>query len=711
MQKKSVEKVFFENIGGSFQFRARNAADLKKILSLDATAWAALCVPASSLNGDPAFFNALDNDSNRMIQTGEVKSAIAWMLNILADTSSIDNGCDSISVNAINTASPEGASLSEFIAACRGDLDNGSDTITLAAVRAKLAAVTAGALAGNGILNAKAVTDADAANLYKDITTLLNTPDQLTLPALEKFLADAQSFVDWSKTAEKPLYNGDAPEKYYDLFQKLSGKIDEYFRFSRLLCIDSAHAARFELDPAKLPELDISDYAKIDTLLDSAPLARPSTDMVLDLNAVSNPVYQKSASDFAALFNIRELTPEIWQDLKASFTDYANYLNRAQGDLAGKLGVEKLEHYLKQTEADTLRKLFTQDRELAGVVDNLRKLERLLLFSRDMLTFVNNFVSFSEFFSQEQRSMLQAGRLVMDGKSYNLAVWIDDPAAHKKIAVRSNLCLLYLEVVACDNPADKRKAAVAVTGGSLDRIYVGKPAYFIDNSSRSYVGKIIDMVEGPISFSQTLFAPFRRLSAAISGKIQKLTDFSATEKQLAQSIESGNLQAAPAAPAAPQKPSFVQKLGGNGMMMLLAGGLSLAAIGAGLSFIFKSIVSAVVAISLMPWYLIFSWIAVFAGIILIPMAIFAAIRLHKRNLTMFLEAGGWGINLPMRLNICVSRLFTRGTRYPEHSRFAVVKKPARRIITLIILALLLTAVLCGVYCFVNLDCRIFTCGR
>ena len=62
MQKKSVEKVFFENIGGSFQFRARNAADLKKILSLDATAWAALCVPASSLNGDPAFFKALDND-------------------------------------------------------------------------------------------------------------------------------------------------------------------------------------------------------------------------------------------------------------------------------------------------------------------------------------------------------------------------------------------------------------------------------------------------------------------------------------------------------------------------------------------------------------------------------------------------------------------------------------------------------------------------
>ena len=78
------------------------------------------------------------------------------------------------------------------------------------------------------------------------------------------------------------------------------------------------------------------------------------------------------------------------------------------------------------------------------------------------------------------------------------------------------------------------------------------------------------------------------------------------------------------------------------------------------------------------------------------MAIFAFLRLRKRNLTMFLEAGGWAVNLPMRLSMGVSRIFTRGTVYPEGSSFAVIKKPRSKraawIITLILLAVIAGAV-------------------
>ena len=125
-----------------------------------------------------------------------------------------------------------------------------------------------------------------------------------------------------------------------------------------------------------------------------------------------------------------------------------------------------------------------------------------------------------------------------------------------------------------------------------------------------------------------------------------------------------------------------------------------AAIGAGLSYVFKSIVSCVVMISAMPWYVILEWVALIAGIILIPMAIFAGIRLRKRNLTMFLEAGGWAVNLPMRLNMYVSRLFTRGTLYPAHSRFEVVNKPLKRFIALFMLALVSVFLIAAVY-FLN----------
>ena len=705
--QNTTDRIFFENIGGSFQFHARNAGDLKKILQLDPTAWAALCVPVASLNGDPEFFKALNGDTNGLIQADEVKKAIAWLLDLLRDTAAVDNASDTLAIGALNADHAEGAALNDFIAAHKAELDNGSGNLELASIRAKIAAVSGGALAGDGVLRPAAVAGNAGEALYTEITTLLATPGQLTLPVLEKFLVDAKSFVEWSKNTTKPLFREDEPEKYYAAFTALANKFDEYFRFCELICTDPAHAARFVLDPAKLPELDLADGEAIDALLKSAPLTAPAASGVLDLNAVTNPVYQAQAKNFAGLFRIEKLTHTDWNAIKAEMAPYINYLSRAQGDLAGKAGVEKLEAYLADTQADALRQLFARDKEVAGVLNNLHKLEKLLLFCRHLLCFVNNFVSFADFFDRNRQSMLQAGRLVMDGKSYNLAVWIEDVAAHKKIAVRSNLCLLYLELAACGNPANKRKVAVAVTGGSLDRIYVGKPAFFIDNNNVSYSGKVVDMVDGPISFSQTLFAPFRRLSAAISSKIQKLTDFSASEKQLAQSIDKGKLT--PAAPA-PAQTSLVQKLGGNGVMMLLAGGLSLAAIGAGLSYVFKSIVGCVVAISVMPWYLILEWIAVIALVILVPMAIFAGIRLRKRNLTMFLEAGGWAVNLPMRLNIYVSRLFTSNTIYPKNSRFAVVKKPVRKFFKLLRLALITAGVLLAAVVLALYVCDKFDCG-
>ncbi len=689
--KKSSSKVIFENIGGSFQFHARQASDLLQIQHLDSTAWAALCVPVASLNGDPAFFNALDDDKNGMIRVDEVKYAIRWLSDVLCDIKVLDEARDTLPVSALDCSNEHGRQLKEFIDAHAGELLNDRQMLNLENIRSKLAAVTAGALSGDGILKSKAVTDSNALELYKDITTLFNTPDALTSANLEKFAADAASFVEWAKTTEKPLFRNDDPVKYYECFKTVSRKIDEYFRFCELIAIDPAHAARFTLDPAKLPELNLQDASQVDDVLRNAPLAVPLAGGQLDLHNSVNPFYRDALQKFAEVFKIDTLTADAWAALKAEFADYTAYLAKAQGDLAGQLGKEKLEKYLSGSEFDLLRKLFAEDKTIGGVVDSLRKLERLLLYCCYMLEFVNNFVSFEEFFDHDQISMLQAGRLIMDGKSYNLAVWIEDIAAHKKIAVRSNLCLLYLEVSSSGPTAIKRKLAVAITGGSLSRIYVGKPAFFIDNDNITYHGKVVDLVEGPISFGQTVFSPFRRLSEALGDKLQKLTDFSSTEKQLEKAIDQGKL---PPATPPPANVPMGQKFLGNGSMMLLAGGLSLAAVGAGLSFVFKSIASAITSISALPFYVILIWIAVLIAIFMVPTAIFAFLKLRKRNLTLFLEAGGWAVNLPMRLNIHVSGIFTRGTEYPAHTCFKAIKTPKRKqtlLFTALVIAVLVAA--------------------
>lgn len=692
MQIKKCEKTVFENIGGSFQFHARRAEDLHKILNLDSTAWAALCVPVSSLNGDPAFFKALDGDGNAMIRVDEVKAAIQWLLALLLDVKVLNDAVDTLPATALNTENAEGKLLTDFVEQHKSDLLDENGLMNLQDIRAKLAAVTAGPLTGDGILHTKGAEKGNALNLYNDITKLNNTPDNLTLAALDKFLADAASFVEWSKTAEKPLFRDDDPVKYFDSYKAMADKLDEYFRYCELVKTDPAHAVRFELDPAKLPELNLQDPAAIDNVLKNTPLARPTAEAELDLLTISNPFFRKPAQTFAATFGCEKLSMTQWQQIKADMAPYIDYLAKAQGALAAQLGREKLEQHLAGSEIESLRQLFAEDKALAGVVDALRKLERLLLYCRYMLEFTNNFVSFDAFFDPEQTSMLQAGRLVMDGKSYHLAVWIDDIAAHKKIAVRSHLCLLYLDVTSSGPVPVKRKVAVAVTGGALTRIYVGKPAFFIDNNQITYNGKIVDMVEGPISFRQTLFAPFRRISEALGNKIQKITDFSSTEKQLTQAIETGKM---PAAKPAPANVPMTQKLMNNGSMMLLAGGLSVAALGAGLSFVLKSITGAITAISALPGYVILIWIAVLLAIFLVPTAIFAFLKLRKRNLTLFLEAGGWAVNLPMRLNMQVSSLFTQGAEYPENAVFKIIKPSRRKNITVFVLLTLLVLAAAG----------------
>ncbi len=667
---ETAHRTIFENIGGSFQYRVREPRDLALILDLDPALWAALCVPVASLNGDPAFFRALDGDGNGVIRVDEIREAIAWLFAVLTDIDVLADPSPEFAPEWLNADHPDGGALRGFIADHAAELLS-DNRVDLERVRTKLHAVTSGPITGDGILSFVAVSGSGGEALFNELVKLTGgTPAAdgsvgLGTAQLEKFLADARSFLDWAATAERPLFRNADPVPYYDAFKGLNVKIDEYFRFCELIRIDPANAARFRMQPDALSPLELSDAAAVNATLSAAPLALPDAECRLRFDDQVNPFYRKAAEKFAAAFGLTELTVDTWEALKSDLAGYIAYLKKAQGDLAGSLGRSRLESYLGGPAPEILRRLFTEDKALGGVVNALRQLERLLLHKKYLIEFVNNFVNFEAFFDPDRNSMLQAGRLIMDGRSYHLAVWIGNIAEHRKIAVRSNLCLLYLEVMAAGSNAAPRQLAVAVTGGSLNRIYIGKPAFFIDNADVTYHGKVIDLIEGPISFGQTVMAPFHRFSSAMGEKIQKLTDFTTTEKQLTDVIKAG--QPAAAAPSGPFK-----ALLGNGSLMLLAGGLSVAALGAAASFILKSVTGAIATLSALPGWVLLLWLAIILGLFLIPATIFAFLKMRKRNLTVFLEAGGWAVNLPMRLNFHVSGIFTRPGVYPKGTRFVIV---------------------------------------
>ena len=678
--------MIFRKLGGSYQYWVSKPEDLPEVLRLDPALWAALSVPAAALNADRKFVSYLDFDANGMIRLEDVEHAIKTMQSALRDLTPLADPAPELPLSALNDREGECRSRLDFIAAHPELAENG--ILHLANVSAKLQEVSSGPLRGDGILRAPAVADSGAETLFNEVLAI-SGGEGISAAQLDKFIADANDFLAWAKQTERPKFRDADPAPYYAALTAVKEKIDEFFRFCELLRLDPAHEKRFRLDPENLPPLDLTDSAAVAETLFSAPLATPNRAAELDLTGELNPGYREALQNFAKLFAVEKLTPGSWAALQAELAPYVDYLGRAQGDNIGRLGEAKLTACLADGQPDKLHEIFAGDSQVGGVLGQLRMLEKIILFKQYLWPFINNFVCFKALFTANETSMIQAGRLVMDGRTFELTLWIDSIAAHKVIAVRSHLCLIYLELVT--ETGEKRYVATAVTAGDLKRIYVGKPAFFIDYKGKQYNGRIVDLVYGPISFWQTVLEPFRRLGAAISGKSQKLTDYSATEKAMSEKIDNtsdklttpkGSKPAAaaakPAAPAAEQPAKSGGILGkGNTTMLLLAGGLSIAAIGAALGYVIKSITAAVTAMMAMPPWNLFQLILTILLILFAPLALYAILQLRKRNLTLFLEAAGWAINLPMKLNSRVSNFFTYFGIYPEDAKFKMLALEVR----------------------------------
>lgn len=687
--------MIFRKFGGSYQYWVRTPEELPEVLKLDPALWAALSVPTTAINTDRKFLSYLDFDANGVIRLDDVTTAVKFVMDTLVSLSPLADETAELELKHLRRDTAVGKTLAEF-ADARPELA-ADGVLKLAAVAAKLDEVASGALRGDGILRAAAVAGSGADDLFAEIMGVTGATDGVTAAQLEKFAADAADFLAWAKQTERPQFRGEDPAPYFAALGNIRDKVDEYFRFCELIRLDAANQKRFQLDPDNLPPLDIQDSAAVAEALYSAPLAAPGREAELRLTGEVNPGYRQALADFAELFKVEKLTPESWAELQKELEPYAEYLARAQGDNIGRLGTAKLEACLADGKPEKLRELFARDGQVGDVLNCLRSLEKLILFRQYLLRFINNFVCFKALFSSTDTSMIQAGRLIMDGRTFALTLWIDNVGAHKTIAVKSHLCLIYLELA---EAGIKRHVATAVTAGDLKRIYIGKPAFFIDSTGKQYCGKIVDLVSGPISFWQTVMAPFRRLGEAIGGKVQKLTDFSSKEKQLGKEIDSSmdKLSAPP-----PQQPK--SGLAGNSTMLLLAGGLSIAAVGAAASYAVKTVASIVSSVVAMPPLKIAMWVLIVLGILFLPLAINALIQLRRRNLTLFLEAAGWAINLPMRLNSRVSRFFTFRGIYPRGAKFQKLEleprgdHPRRRIVPFVIVLLLIVAAALGVYYF------------
>ena len=671
--KNSNSTFRFQRVGGSLQLQLKSASDIKKVPELDEAFWAVTGIEVDALRFDRKFLNFVDSDSNGTIRTDEVKEALDFLIRNMKDLSGTVAASPVLSLDGINSDTAEGAAI---IAAAELILSNlgraGERSITVDEILNDKGGVFHTRSNGDGII----VPEADFPAELVEAVTLIQSSGRssndlsgqagVSAQDIASFTAAATAKVAYLAELENdPALTpyGENSVAYYQIYDGVAGIIDSYFLNTQAYNFLSSEPER-TVKRECVADLMIPDEVR-KVLMNSAA-ARPTGNDVLDFSDTLNPVYAEKLTAFAALPPVAgvmdgtKLSFAAWKEIKAKFAPYAAWLGRAVSDdgLAN-ISVDELKKFLGSGVAEKLTALAQNDLGYAAAVAANSALLKLALYQSFMLEFLNNFVSLSALFNPGAVSRLQMGKLVLDGRHFTLTVPVKNVAVHKRIVKTSDICVIYVNISrGVPGAVVKNTIAVAVTNGSMRRLFIGKRGVFFDVDGLEYDAEIFDMIEQPVSVSEALKAPFFRFAEFVGKQAEKLFNTRNAEAQKAigaelntglnsSMVQPGKAAAKPVPAAAAQQSSPAGAL----PMLLMGGGIGIAALGSSIAFIARSIHNISV------W----SIIAAIAGIVVIfggPMVVISLIKLFRRDLARFLESTGCAVNTPMRLSHKMGLIFT-----------------------------------------------------
>ena len=673
--------MVFRKLGGRYQMVIDSPDALKSICTLDEALWMCTGAPVESFTCDPVFLKYLDSDCNGRIRTDEVKSAINWILSVVSDLKVLESNSSDFPLDAINCTNDAGKQLRISAERILSNLEiKDSGIIKLEYTRNRQKILSSGECNGDGVIPVASVTDKELQTFINDIMETIGSvadaggQNGINSDNLNTFLKDATSYLEWydkgklkhGQKSSGVMVWGDDTVPAYAAISAVKSKIDEFFTQCRLLEINPISEMNFYADEKTLHELDTSNTNAVKTHIIKAPLAKPNVDEILILDNGINPEYRSEIANFKEkvlkkskkIKSDTSLSYEEWEELKSEFANFAEWAATKPGERVEKLGIDRLRKYCSGDFESQLRPIFEKDLMVADEIKKIGDVEKLILYCRYLMKFTNNFVSLASLFDPEDISMIQVGKLIMDARHFDLNVKVKDRAQHKKIAAKSNICVMYLKVTAKEgNKVLNSDVATAVTSGNIINLYIGKHGVFFTPDGREWDAEVIDFIKQPVSISEALKMPFTKLGEFMKKQTDKFK--TSTYNKLESGVGSGvnNLTKSIHAPA-PQ----VSKTSWTGPMMLLGGGIGLAGVGSAFASVMNALKNDTVILKI--GLFIFGLVLILA----IPIIISAMLKLKRRNVAMFLEACDWSINTTMRLNLKMGLLFTRTPAFPENSK-------------------------------------------
>lgn len=650
--------------GGVDQVALRSGADLASLDQLDQKLWVALAVPTRGIELDPKTLDLIDTDKDGRIRPPELLAAVKWAQASFSNLDELFKGGDSVPLAAIQDAAL--AATAKRILENLGKASASAISLADVADTGKIFAATR--FNGDGIVPADTASDEATQKTIEDLLgTVGGLPDRSGKPGVnqakaDQFFAEAQAFSDWHARAEADTTSilplGDVTAGAAAAIKAVKTKVDDYFARCRLAAFDSRAAAplnRAEADFIALAAKDLTigseDIAKL-------PLAHVASVRPLPLAEGVNPAWQGAVENLCASavgplleYGKKTLTEGDWAALQAMVAPYNAWAAAKPATSVEKLGLARVRELLAGDAKSAIAALIAQDAALEAEFKQIGAVEKLLLFQRDLVRLLNNYVSFAEFYGR-RGAIFQTGSLFLDARTCHLCIEVMDPGKHATLAGLSGAYLAYCDVT---RAGGAKKTIVAVfTDGDSYNLMAGRNGVFYDRKGQDWDATITKIVANPISAREAFWSPYKKFVRMIEEQIAKRAAAADAESQAkVGSAATAVAQADKAKPAPATEPKKLDL----GTIALIGTAIS------GVSGMIGMFLGTLLGLGLwMPLGIL--------GIVLLisgPSMLLAYLKLRQRNLAPILDANGWAINTKAKMNVPFGSALTNVAELPANA--------------------------------------------
>lgn len=698
----------FARVGGVNRVSLETGSDLISLEYLDQKLWTALSCPVHGLEIDPKTLELIDTDHDGKIRVSEILEAVKWITSLIKNPDDLVHRNTSLPLQSINDSTPLG---SQLLASSKQILSNlgkpDSTVITVAETSDTVSIFAKTQFNGDGVITEDSTNDPDLIKFINDIILCVGSmPDRsgkngITAEHVDAFFKHCEDYSNWYSKSESSkesiLPFGDSTEEAYSIFTTLKSKIDDYFLRCQMVEFDPHSADTLNSLTARIELINTKDLSTCIDEIASYPIAKIEAKKPLSFEVGINPAWREKLLKLKRLVfdssndHLRELSEEEWIKLCEKFNPYFIWKSEKIGEVVESLGLNTIRQLLASNKKETILALIEKDKALEAEANSIILVDQLVRYYRDIFTLLNNFVTFSDFYSPDSQAVFQSGSLFFDQRSCDLCIKVSDMPKHNSMAGSSGICLVYCDCYS-KTRNERMTIVAALTDGDVDNLVVGRNAIFYDRKGADWDATIIKIIDNPISIRQAFWSPYRKTAKFINKQVEKVasskeqevqgTAAAGVEKATTKIGESTKLSGGAPAEQAKPAPFDIAKFAG----IFAAIGMAIGAIGT----ILASIVGGF--LSLTWWKMPLAFIGLMLAISG-PSMIIAWLKLRKRNLAPVLDANGWAINAKATINIPFGNTLTHLATLPKNSKqsfidpFAKKKNPWIPIIIIIIVLL------------------------